>query len=254
MIQKLNAAKSLSGTVHLPGDQSISHRYAMLAAIAEGTTVIRHFAASQDCHSTLRCLAALGVELQETGDTVTIKGRGLHGLSTPNRMLDAENSGTTIRLLSGILAGHNFECTISGDASLSNRPMARIMQPLRLMGAAIESREKDLPPLKIRGGSLKGIRYSLPVASAQVKSCILLAGLYGAGTTAVEETIPTRDHTEIALREFGGVIRTMGNWIEVDPEPGLKARPLLVPGDLSGAAFFLVAAALVPGFGAGAWP
>jgi 3-phosphoshikimate 1-carboxyvinyltransferase len=246
MIQKLNAAKSLSGTVHLPGDKSISHRYAMLAAIAEGTTVIQHFAASQDCHSTLKCLAALGVEIQEAEDTVTIKGRGLNGLRAPDRMLDAENSGTTIRLLSGILAGHDFACAITGDASLSNRPMGRIMQPLRLMGAAIESREKDLPPLKIRGGSLKGIRYSLPVASAQVKSCVLLAGLYGAGITAVEETIPTRDHTEIALKEFGGSVRIIGNWIEVDPAPRLQARQLVVPGDLSGAAFFLVAASLVP--------
>lgn len=246
MIQKLNAATALSGTVQLPGDKSISHRYAMLAAIAEGTTTIRHFAASQDCHSTLGCLSRLGVKIQETGDVVTIKGRGLHGLQAPDRILDAENSGTTIRLLSGILAGHEFECAITGDASLSNRPMGRIMQPLRLMGAAIESREKDLPPIKIRGGSLKGIRYSLPVASAQVKSCVLLAGLYGTGTTAVEEKVPTRDHTEIALRAFGGTIRIIGNWIEVDPEPRLQARPLIVPGDLSGAAFFLVAASLVP--------
>jgi 3-phosphoshikimate 1-carboxyvinyltransferase len=245
MIQKLNAATALSGIVQLPGDKSISHRYAMLAAIAEGTTVIRHFAASQDCHSTLGCLSTLGVEIQETSDAVMIKGRGLHGLRAPERMLDAENSGTTIRLLSGILAGHGFECAITGDSSLSSRPMGRIIQPLRLMGTAIESRDKDLPPLKIRGGSLKGIRYSLPVASAQVKSCVLLAGLYGAGTTAVEEKIPTRDHTEIALREFGGTIRIIGDWIEVDPEPRLQARPLVVPGDLSGAAFFLVAASLV---------
>jgi 3-phosphoshikimate 1-carboxyvinyltransferase len=246
MIQKLNVAKSLSGTVYLPGDKSISHRYAMLGAIAEGTTVIRHFAASRDCHSTLGCLNSLGVEIAESGETVTIKGRGLHGLQAPDRMLDAENSGTTIRLLSGILAGHGFECAISGDASLSNRPMGRIMQPLRLMGATIDSRAKDLPPLKICGGSLQGIRYSLPVASAQVKSCVLLAGLYGTGITAVEEIVPTRNHTEIALREFGGTIRMAGNWIEVDPEPKLQARNLTVPGDLSGAAFFLVAAALAP--------
>jgi len=209
--------------------------------------VISHFAASRDCHSTLGCLSALGVELKEDGDTVVIQGRGLRGLRAPEKTLDAENSGTTIRLLSGILAGHDFECVITGDDSLSNRPMGRITQPLRLMGASIESRERDLPPLKIRGGFLKGTRYTLPVASAQVKSCVLFAGLYGDGTTAVEEIIPTRDHTEIALREFGGNVRVSGNWIEVDPEPQLRARRLAVPGDLSGAAFFLAAAALVPG-------
>jgi 3-phosphoshikimate 1-carboxyvinyltransferase len=247
MIQILNAISSLSGSVPLPGDKSMSHRYAMLAAIAEGTSVIRHFAASRDCHSTLACLKTLGVELSVTGETVTIRGCGLRGLRAPQQMLDAGNSGTTIRLLSGLLAGHPFESVITGDASLSSRPMGRILRPLQLMGATIASRERDLPPLRIRGGSLHGIRYALPVASAQVKSCVLLAGLYGNGPTAVEETIPTRDHTEIALREFGGALRNMGNWIEVDPEPALKAQQLTVPGDLSGAAFFLVAAALIPG-------
>jgi 3-phosphoshikimate 1-carboxyvinyltransferase len=218
----------------------------MLAAIAEGTSVIEHFAASRDCHSTLECLQSLGVEVQESGASVTIKGRGLQGLRAPDRILDAGNSGTTIRLLSGILAGHPFESSITGDESLSNRPMGRIIRPLRQMGAEIESRERELPPLRIRGGSLKGMRYSLPVASAQVKSCVLFAGLYGDAPTAVEEKIPTRDHSEIALREFGCAIRGEGNWIEVDPRPKLQGRPLKVPGDLSGAAFFLVAAALVP--------
>ncbi len=246
MIQTIDAAASLSGTVIVPGDKSISHRYAMLASIAEGTSVLEHFAASQDCHSTLGCLRSLGVELQETGDTVEIRGHGLHGLRGPVRVLDAGNSGTTIRLLSGILAGHPFESSITGDSSLSKRPMGRIIQPLRLMGAAIEARAQDLPPLTIRGGILKAIRYRLPVASAQVKSCVLFAGLYGKEPTAVEETIPTRDHTEIALREFGGTVKFAENWIEVDPEPELKARRLYIPGDLSGAAFFLVAAALVP--------
>jgi len=229
----------------LPGDKSISHRYAMLAAIAEGTTVIEHFAASRDCHSTLECLQSLGVALQESGATVTIQGRGLRGLQAPSRMLDAGNSGTTIRLLSGILAGHPFESFISGDESLSNRPMGRILRPLRQMGAAVDSRERELPPLRIRGGDLKGIRYTLPVASAQVKSCILFAGLYGDAPTAVEETIPTRDHTEIALREFGADLSFQGNWIQVQPGPKLQGRHLVVPADLSGAAFFLVAAALV---------
>ena len=246
MIEKVNAVKMLSGTVPLSGDKSISHRYAMLAAISEGESVIRHYAASHDCHSTLKCLSSLGVEVRETDDTVTIQGRGLRGLRAPEKTLDAENSGTTIRLLSGILAGQDFMCSITGDASLSNRPMGRIIHPLRLMGAGMVSRERDLPPLVIRGGSLNGIRYSLPVASAQVKSCVLLAGLYAAGTTAVEELVPTRDHTEIAMREFGAAVRVSGGWIEVDPEPRLRGRQLTVPGDLSGAAFFLAAAALIP--------
>jgi 3-phosphoshikimate 1-carboxyvinyltransferase len=244
MIQSLNPSSSISGTVRLPGDKSISHRYAMLAAIAEGTSILEHFAASRDCHSTLECLKSLGVELHEAGETVTIQGRGLRGLQAPDRALDAGNSGTTIRLLSGILAGHTFESTVTGDSSLSSRPMGRIIHPLRLMGAAVESRERELPPLRIRGGSLKGVRYKLPVASAQVKSCVLLAGLYGDRPTAVEETMPTRDHTEIALREFGGTIRIEGNWIEIAPGPRLQARRLTIPGDLSGAAFFIVAAAL----------
>jgi 3-phosphoshikimate 1-carboxyvinyltransferase len=247
MIQLLNPATSLSGVVALPGDKSMSHRYAMLAAIAEGVSVIGHFAASRDCHSTLGCLRSLGVEMQEAGETVTIQGRGLRGLKAPGEMLDAGNSGTTIRLLSGILAGHPFSSSITGDESLSGRPMGRIIRPLRQMGAAIESRERELPPLNIQGGNLKGIHYRLPVASAQVKSCILLAGLYSDGATAVQEMTPTRDHTEIALKEFGAAVKVSGDWIEVDPGARLQSRRLAVPGDLSGAAFFLVAAALVPG-------
>jgi 3-phosphoshikimate 1-carboxyvinyltransferase len=246
MIQTLQRAVAISGNVPLPGDKSISHRYAMLAAIAEGTSEFHHFAASRDCRSTLDCLRALGIELRVAGDTVTIRGRGLRGLRKPDQILDAGNSGTTMRLLAGILAGQPFEATISGDASLSGRPMGRILHPLRLMGAAVESRGKELPPLKIRGGPLQAIRYKLPVASAQVKSCILLAGLYADKSTGVQEAVPTRDHTEIALKEFGGALRTSGDWIEVDPEPTLQARRIRIPGDLSGAAFFLVAAALIP--------
>jgi 3-phosphoshikimate 1-carboxyvinyltransferase len=246
MIKTITPASSIRGTVHLPGDKSISHRYAMLAAIAEGTSTIEHFAASKDCHSTLDCLRCLGVRIDESGDVVRVDGRGLRGLKAPDRILDAGNSGTTIRLLSGILAGQSFESSISGDPSLSSRPMGRVATPLRLMGARVDSREKDLPPLRIQGGVLKGIRYSLPVASAQVKSCVLLAGLYAEGSTAVQEIVPTRDHTEIAIREFGGSIRINGTWIEVDSAPVLKARKLAVPGDLSGAAFFIIAAALSP--------
>ncbi len=246
MIRTVTRASSLSGTVMLPGDKSISHRYAMLAAVAEGSSVIRHFAASQDCHSTLSCLECLGVDIRQDKDTVVITGLGLHGLKAPLTALDAGNSGTTIRLLSGIVAGYPFETVIAGDASLSRRPMRRVMQPLRLMGAGITGREGDLPPLRIRGGSLKGLRYPLPVASAQVKSCVLLAGMYADCKTAVEERIPTRDHTEIALAQFGAVITREDDWISVEPEPQLKSQSLEVPGDLSGAAFFLIGAALVP--------
>lgn len=247
MMQRIRRAGALRGTVSLPGDKSISHRYAMLAAIAEGTSEISHFAASQDCHSTLKCMRSLGVEMRLDGDTVTIAGRGLGGLKPPREDLDAGNSGTTMRLLSGILAGQAFPSTLTGDESLSRRPMGRVAQPLRLMGAKVETREGELPPMKITGGSLKGLRYELPVASAQVKSCVLLAGLYAGDACAVRETVPTRDHTEIALRNFGATVRQDGCWIEVDPHPRLSGCRLDVPGDLSGAAFFLTAAALVPG-------
>jgi 3-phosphoshikimate 1-carboxyvinyltransferase len=219
----------------------------MFGAVAEGPSELNNFAASADCQSTLRCLRSLGVEIEKRGDTVRIAGRGLRGLKPPTEMLDAGNSGTTIRLLSGILAGQTFRSRIGGDESLSRRPMGRIMKPLALMGAQIESQPNGLPPLEIHGGHLGAIRYSLPVASAQVKSCVLLAGMYAEGGAAVEEIIPTRNHTEIALRHFGGTLRIQGNWIEVDPVSKLTGAHLDVPADLSGAAFFIVAAALVPG-------
>ena len=247
MIHTISRAGALKGVVSLTGDKSISHRYAMLAAIAEGVSEIRHFAASEDCQSTLGCLQSLGVELSKDGGTVSIRGSGLRGLKASAGALDAGNSGTTIRLLSGILAGQEFETTIAGDESLSRRPMGRVAQPLRLMGATVEARPGELPPLRIRGGRLKPLRYVLPVASAQVKSCILLAGLFADGPSSVREDVPTRDHTEIALQKFGGAIRRDGAWIEVTPNPRLTGLPLDVPGDLSSAAFFLVAAALIPG-------
>jgi len=247
MIRTVQAGSFLRGVVQCPGDKSISHRYAMLAALARGESEIRNFAGSQDCRSTLRCLGGLGVKIRVGEEAIHISGGGIHGLQAPAGPLDAGNSGTTLRLLSGILAGQPFQSVLAGDESLSRRPMGRIIQPLSLMGARIESEEGGLPPLRIHGGSLRGIRYALPVASAQVKSCILFAGLYAKGTTSVEEKVVTRDHTEIALTQFGATIRRQENWIEVEPEPDLRALRLDVPADLSGAAFFMVAAALVPG-------
>ena len=247
MIYSVQSGGPLRGTVQCPGDKSISHRYAMLAALARGKSELRQFAGSEDCRNTLRCLGALGVEIRTQGTSVFISGNGIRGLKPPAAPLDAGNSGTTIRLLSGILAGQPFASVLTGDESLSQRPMGRIIQPLSLMGAQIGSREGGLPPLSIRGGNLHAIRYSLPVASAQVKSCVLLAGLFADGPTAVEERVATRDHTEIALRQFGGTVRERESWIEVEPGPTLEGLRLDVPGDLSGAAFFIVAAALVPG-------
>lgn len=247
MMRSIRYAGPLCGTIRLPGDKSISHRYAMLAAIAAGESRIRGFASGRDCRSTLDCLRALGVDTRTEEGELVIAGRGLRGLKEPRAPLDAGNSGTTVRLLAGILAGQGFPATLCGDASLSRRPMQRIIEPLRLMGARVDSREGGLLPLTLRGGDLKAIRYELPVASAQVKSCVLLAGLYASGTTAVREPLPTRDHTEIALAHFGSAVRGEAGWILVEPGPTLRARQLEVPGDLSSAAFFLAAAALVPG-------
>ncbi len=237
----------LEGSVRLPGDKSISHRYGMLAAIAEGTSVIRNYSSGADCHSTLGCLRSLGVEITEDGRDVTVHGRGLRGLSECSGQLDAGNSGSTIRMLSGILAGHPFTTRIGGDDSLSKRPMQRIMGPLAQMGATLSAHDGKFPPLEIRGGSLRPLDYDMPMASAQVKSCVLLAGLYADGATTVHEPAKTRDHTEVALREFGVEIETGRGWARVNGPAKLEARNLSVPGDLSSAAFFLVAAALVPG-------
>ncbi len=219
----------------------------MLAAIAQGTTQIQNYATGADCRSTLSCLEALGAEIQIRGASVRIEGCGLDGLRAPDGALDAGNSGSTIRMLSGILAGQPFLSRIAGDESLSRRPMDRVMVPLREMGAQIAAREGRFPPLEIRGGRLQPIDYPLPVPSAQVKTCVLFAGLYAPGRTIVRETVATRDHTELALRGFGAQIETKGGIITLEGRPGLRARQLVAPGDLSSAAFFLVAALLVPG-------
>ncbi|MEN6537314.1 MAG: 3-phosphoshikimate 1-carboxyvinyltransferase [Bryobacteraceae bacterium] len=247
MSERIVPARALSGMVQLPGDKSISHRYAMLGAIAEGTTRIHNYASGADCGSTLACIGGLGVAVERDGSGVRIEGRGLDGLSECAGVLDAGNSGSTIRMLSGILAGQTFPARIGGDESLSRRPMDRVMRPLVEMGASIQARERRFPPLEIRGGHLRAIDYTLPVPSAQVKSCVLFAGIYADGTTIVREPVRTRDHTEIALREFGADVEVARRVISLGGRPKLTGRELTVPSDLSSAAFFLVAALLVPG-------
>lgn len=244
---KISPASALTGTLALPGDKSISHRYAMVAALAEGETRISNYSTGADCHSTLGCVRALGVEVEGGGTEFTIHGRGLGGLRQPAGDLDAGNSGSTIRMLSGILAAQPFVSRIFGDESLSRRPMQRIMQPLAEMGARIHARESKFPPLEIHGGSLRPIEYVLPVPSAQVKTCVLLAGLFAEGETVVIEPVRSRDHTEIALREFGADLTVDRKRIALQGRPKLTGRPLIVPSDLSSAAFFIVAALLVPG-------
>ncbi len=247
MEARIAPASSVTGSVSLPGDKSISHRYAMLATIAHGASRIRNYATGADCRSTLGAVRALGIEVEQNGTEVTVHGAGLDGLHTPASGIDAGNSGSTMRMLSGILAGQPFPTRMVGDESLSRRPMERIIRPLSEMGAAISARDGQYPPLEIRGGRLRGIDYTLPVASAQVKSCVLLAGLFAEGTTTVREPLRSRDHTEIALREFGAEVRVERGRVSVSGRPRLAARELQVPADLSSAAFFIVAALLVPG-------
>jgi 3-phosphoshikimate 1-carboxyvinyltransferase len=249
--QTIRPAKFLTGGVALPGDKSISHRYAMLAALAEGPSELRHFSAAADCHSTLRCLSALGAEIKIEKDAVRITGKGPRGLKESRRALDAGNSGTTMRLLAGILAGQEFTSKLTGDASLQKRPMKRVVGPLREMGADIRARDDNFAPLEIRGKRLRAIDYQMPVASAQVKSAVLLAGLFADGVTSVREPARTRDHTELALEEFGAAIEKDGRTVHVHPLAGtngggkLLARALDVPGDLSSAVFFIAAASLL---------
>jgi 3-phosphoshikimate 1-carboxyvinyltransferase len=240
-------ARSVRGVVRIPGDKSISHRYAMLAAIAEGTSKFDNFSAARDCASTLDCVAKLGSASRRGEDgVIEVQGVGPQ-MHAPLETLDCGNSGSTMRMLSGILAGQPFTSELCGDESLSRRPMARIITPLTQMGASIESEEGGRPPLKIRGGPLKAIHYRPEVASAQVKSCVLFAGLFALGETVVEEPIRTRDHGEIALRAFGAEVERTGNLSRIVGGQRLHAIEAHVPGDLSSAAFFLCAAALFPG-------
>ncbi|GAB4232399.1 MAG: 3-phosphoshikimate 1-carboxyvinyltransferase [Acidobacteriota bacterium] len=244
---RIDPGGRLRGVVDVPGDKSISHRYALLGAMARGTTEIENYSSSIDCRSTLRCLAELGVEVEHEGTSVRLRSEGWRRLQAPRRQLDAGNSGTTIRLLSGILAGRPFTSRIAGDDSLNRRPMRRIIEPLTRMGADIAASRGEFPPLEIRGAELRSVEYAPPVASAQVKSCILLAGLEAEGETVVEEKAATRDHTERALPLFGGSVRVAGLRVAVSGPQELTAARARVPGDISSAAFFLVAALLLPG-------
>src|ERR1700684_3409616 len=237
---------NVSGVVELPGDKSISHRYAILASLAEGTSEIRNYSSSADCLSTIECMRKLGIEIDITKDFVRVAGKGLNGLQAPRRALDAGNSGSTIRMLSGVLAGQNFTSTITGDSSLRRRPMRRVVDPLRQMGADIRSSDGDRAPLEIRGGKLQAIDYTPPVPSAQVKSAILLAGLYADGVTSVRESVRARDHTEVALREFGANVTAAKGEVRIEPRPKLQRRHLILPGDLSSAVFLIGAALVLP--------
>ena len=233
----IRPARRVRGETSVPGDKSVSHRLAMIASIARGTSRIDAFSAGADCASTLDCLEQLGVLVRRDPAGVTIEGCGLYGLCPPGQALDAGNSGTTVRLLSGILAGQPFESLLVGDDSLSRRPMRRVLEPLRRLGAELEARDGDFLPLRIRGGRLVAIDYALPVASAQVKSAVLFAGALAQGVTRVRESDVTRNHTEIALENFGARLRSAGQVIEIDGGSPLTCRNLMVPGDLSSAAF-----------------
>ncbi len=238
-------AKTLAGSVRLPGDKSISHRYAMLGGIAEGTTKLENFSTGADCASTLGCLRPLGVKWERNGGSVVIQGRGAK-LQAPSVPLDCGNSGSTIRMLSGVLAGQDFTSELAGDDSLSRRPMSRIIQPLEMMGAKIEAANGGRPPLHVTGARLKAIDYKLPVASAQVKTSLLFAGLYADGTTRIEEPIQTRDHGELALQAFGAQIDRRMREVSISGGQKLRSIEATVPGDISSAAFFLCAAGLFP--------
>ena len=249
----VHPATRVHGRVRPPGDKSISHRYALLAAIADGRSIIRGYSTGGDCASTLRCLAGLGVEIQEgptdpiRGREVHIQGRGIRGLTAPAQVLDAGNSGSTIRMLAGILAAHRFPVSVTGDDSLRRRPMRRIIVPLERMGARITSAD-GRPPLTIEGTArLTAIEFQPEVPSAQVKSAVLLAGLHAEGVTSVQEPHRTRDHTERALEAFGGSVARDGPSVSISGGQRLQARDLAVPGDLSSAAFWMVAASSLPG-------
>ena len=244
---KLSRIQRLQGEIQVPGDKSISHRAVMFGSLAQGTTEITGFLRGADCLSTISCFRRLGIEIEEKEKEILVHGKGLHGLCAPKEILDTGNSGTTTRLISGILCGQNFETTLTGDASIQRRPMGRIIEPLSQMGASIESLSgNSCAPLRIAGRPLHGIHYTTKVASAQVKSAILLAGLYADGETRVTEPALSRNHSELMLRFFGADVKSEGTTAVIQPEPSLVGQKIEVPGDISSAAYFIAAACITP--------
>lgn len=251
-VRNITPITNLHGEVEIPGDKSISHRSVMFGSIALGTTEITHFLDGADCLSTIGCFRKMGIEIEQKKNCILVHGKGLRGLSAPDGILDVGNSGTTTRLMSGILAGQNFSAVMSGDESLNSRPMARIMKPLNSMGAHITSiNNNNCAPLRVEPGTLHGIHYQSPVASAQVKSAVLLAGLYADGETSVTEPALSRNHTELMLQNFGACVSTSMHTdgsatAHIEPCSELYGRQICVPGDISSAAYFIAAGLLVP--------
>jgi len=242
------AAAPLRGELAIPGDKSISHRSVMFGALADGLTEADNFLTGADCLSTISCFRQMGIDIGQSGTHILIRGKGLHGLNAPSQVLDAGNSGTTVRLMSGILAGQHFSSVITGDDSIQKRPMKRILTPLQRMDADISSMNGNgCAPLQINGRPLHAVQYTSPVASAQVKSCVLLAGLYADGITSVTEPVVSRNHSELMLRYFGASLKSEGTTVSIEPKPHLTGQQINVPGDISSAAYFIAAALLVPG-------
>lgn len=246
MNKTIKPISNINTTIKIPGDKSISHRAVMFGSLAKGDTEITGFLTGDDCMSTISCFKKLGIDIDVDGEHIVVHGKGLKGLSSPTEMLDVGNSGTTIRLISGILSAQPFDCTLNGDASIQKRPMKRVINPLSEMGADIESTNDGYAPLKIHGKKLHAIEYTMPVASAQVKSSILLASLFAEGETVINEPVASRDHTEIMLNYFGANIKNTNGRIVSKPVSELHGKPVHVPGDISSAAFFMVAGLIVP--------
>lgn len=245
-MQLITNKQGLNGTIRVPGDKSISHRSIMFGALAEGTTTVTNFLMGEDCLSTIGVFRALGVSIDVTPAKIVVQGKGWDGLQKPAGKLDVGNSGTTIRLMLGILAGRSFDATIEGDASIAKRPMGRVMKPLREMGATFEAKEANFAPVKVIGSKLRPMEYTLPVASAQVKSAIIFAALQAEGETTIIEKEKTRDHTEQMIRQFGGEIEVDDLTIRVSGGQKFRGQEVVVPGDISSAAFFIVAGLIIP--------
>ena len=243
---ELTPSKGLRGTITVAPDKSISHRAVMMGSIAKGTTMIDNFLMGEDCLSTIDCFRKMGVPIQIGGSRVSVTGNGLHGLNAPEALLYTGNSGTTTRLLCGLLSAQNFSCVLNGDASIGKRPMNRVIDPLRAMGAKITGTNGGYTPINIEGSKLHGIEYVMPVASAQLKSALILAGIYAQGNTTIIEPKSSRNHTELMINGFGGKILTEDSRITVSPVEELYGHEINVPGDISSAAFFLVAGLIIP--------